>query len=222
MSDTLEKKYPTGNSAEPLSLPGQGDEVVSLNPTRRRLIEECTSISMADIRIIYKRIDLLRLADAYKPVAFRLGRQRFSLHLISESIPRPRYMHQTGDETIRIWLTCPNCFRRVQKVYTFRIDLGSPILADPKCSRCHGLVYLSKNSSGNRWWKNFAMPLKRLLRRRQRLLLRHSPRSMAQLEKVEQFIWMLRERAAVRRRAYQGIAPNARRKRLYRDLTLIQ
>jgi hypothetical protein len=95
-------------------------------------------------------------------------------------------------------------------------------LAELKCFHCHRLTYQSKNSSGNSWWSKFAMPLKRLLRRRQLLLSRRSPRSIAQLQKTEQLIWMLRERAAVRKRPHQGIPRNALRKRPYRDLNLIQ
>lgn len=222
MSDKSEYQFSTGNSAEPLSLPGHMGKIISSYPTGRRLAEECLVFSLADLRSIYKRKELLWLADSYRPAKFLLGGQRFALYLIAESIPRPKKNRRTGDETIRIWMTCPLCFRRIRKVYTFRLEPGSPNLAELKCFHCHQLTYQSKNSSGNRWWSNFAMPLKRSLKRRQRLLLQHSPRSMAQLEKIEQSIWLLRERAAVRRQSYRGIPQNARRKRLYRDLSLIQ
>jgi hypothetical protein len=221
----IEKKYATGNSAEGHRLPGRTDTNISsipLFPFRRRLAEECLVVTMADIRGTYKRQDLLRLADTYQPVTFRLGGQPFVLHLITEFFPRPRHLCRTGDEMIRVWMTCPTCFRRVRKVYTYSIEPESPMLADLKCYHCHGLTYLSKNCSGNRWWHDFAMPMKRLLRRRERLLLRKSPRSRAQLEKIDQAIWMLRERATVRKRSHRGIPHHARRKRPYRDLTLIQ
>jgi hypothetical protein len=225
MSDNLDKKYPTGNSVGSPTLPGHRDTTISSIssfPFGRRLAEECFVFAMAELRSIYKRRDLLRLADTYQPVTFRLGGQPFALHLITEFLPRPRHLRRTGEEMIRIWMTCPACFRRVRKVYTFCIEPGSPILADLKCYHCHGLTYLSKNCSGNRWWHDFAMPMKRLLRRQQRLLLRHSLRSMAQLEQIEQSIWMLRERAAVRKRPHKGIPHHARRKRPYRDIALIQ
>jgi hypothetical protein len=222
MSDKSENQFYTGNFAEPLSLPGHGGRNFALYPSRRRLVEECSVFTLADLRSIYKRRDLLRLADTYQPATFRLGGHRFSLHLIAEILPRPKNNRQTGDETIRIWMTCPACFQRIRKVYTFLIDQRSCSYADLKCRQCHGLTYLSKNCCGNLWWRGLAMPLKRALRRRQRLLLQHSARSKEQLENVEEFIWILRERATMKKRPYQGIPQNAHRKRPYRDLSLVQ
>jgi hypothetical protein len=222
MSDNLNEKFATGNFAGSPRLQGRMDKYFTSYPVKRRLAEECSAFSMADLRKIYKRKELLRLADEYQPAKFRLEGQRFSLYVIGEILPLPKRSRRTQNDTIRIWLMCPACFRRIRKVYTFPLAPGSPILAELKCYHCHQLTYKSKNSSGNLWWANFAMPLKRLLRHRQRLLSGRSLRSIAKLEKIDQSIWLLRERAATRKRSSRGISHNARRKRPYRDLSLIQ
>jgi hypothetical protein len=222
MSDRFENQFSTGNNSKGLHPLGRMGGNISQYPARRRLIEECIPFATADLREIYKRMDLLMLANSYRPAVFRLEGHRFSLHLIAETIPRPRNNRHTGDETTRIWLICPVCFQRVRKVYTFYLEPGSSTLADLKCCQCHGLTYQSKNCSGNRWWSDLAMPLKKMLRRRRQLFHRQSRRSIEQLEKVEQYIWILRKRAEVRSRSSREIPYNDCRKRKYRDLSLIQ
>jgi hypothetical protein len=198
MSDNLEEKYSTGNFAGSPHLLGHTGTFISSMPSfhfGRRLAEECFVFTMADLRNSYKRPEILRLADTYQPVTFQFEGHRFALYLITEFLPRPRHICQTGDFTIRVWMSCPACFRRVRKVYTYSIAPGSPRLAELKCFRCHKLTYQSKNCSGNLWWSKYAMPLKRLLRRQEKLLLRkRTKRVVEKLDFVERQIFVLRQR----------------------------
>ncbi len=72
------------------------------------------------------------------------------------------------------------------------------------------------------------MPLKRLLRRRERLLKRRqSAKIIAQLKEIDHLIWIMRQRAASKNRAELrkpdiDSSPASRIKRLYRDVNLIR
>jgi hypothetical protein len=189
----------------------------------KRLVEECLAVSIDDLRCVFGKKALITAANYTKPIKYQLGGQEFEIYVLAEPHNLPWKNNRTWDDSlVRIWLVCLRCRKRARKLFTFQSVTGANALADLRCRWCHDLVYQSQYCSGNKWWVRVAMPLKRLLRERQRLISRRSPRAMAQLEKIDQSIWMLRERAAVRKRSYRGIPHNSRRKRAYRDINLIQ
>lgn len=198
-------------------------------PIPHPLVEECISISLADLRRLFGRKELLKAAEDARPVRFQIQGNAFSIYLLAEPHRLPSgHGGMSSREVTRLWLVCMGCRRRVRKLYTYEKIPGSNILLMEFCRECHGLVYQSQNCSGNRWWREIARPLKRLLRRRERLLARKpSANVLAQLEQVDQLIWIMRQRAAPKTRSKH---PNAdvepgnslRIKRRYRDVSLLE
>lgn len=122
--------------------------------------------------------------------------------------------------TARLWFICPRCRRKVAKLYYYHLAPGSAARSDLLCRRCHGLTYQSVNCGGNRWYREVARPMKRLLREKRRLLGRqHKPRAAARLAQVESEIRILREKVKPqRRRGTQNYGLAVRERRPYRDL----
>jgi hypothetical protein len=161
-----------------------------------------------------------------RPVRFQLGGQWFEVYVLTEPHHLPIRRRRTlADDLVRIWISCPRCRHRARKLYTFPLVAGSPALADLRCRKCHSLVYQSQHCCKNRWRREIARPLKRLLRRRECLVSRKpSAKVLGQLEQVDQWIWIMRQRAAAKnaaRRRSKGSSPTVRLKRTYRDLSLL-
>jgi hypothetical protein len=214
----MKNKLFSGNFEEPWHLDRDKGEDVFPYPCQKRLVEECMEFTLLDLRRIYKRKELLLLAENGYPAEFQLEGKKFFLYLTVEYLSRSMHF-QVVTEIRRVWMLCPICFRRIRKVYTYPHENG---LADIKCRLCHGLKHQSSNCTGNRWWRNYALPLKRLLNRRKKLLLKDTPRVMAQLQEADQFIWMLRERAVYKRNIRMTVSKRTNRKRPYRDLSIVR
>jgi hypothetical protein len=94
------------------------------------------------------------------------------------------------------------------------------------CRNCHGLVYQSQNCGGNRWYRETARPLKRLLKEKSVLLAScPGPRVEARLIEIDAEIRMLRHsvvRKTPRLNREFRYAPARRRRRKYRNLDLIE
>ena len=226
MSDNLNlSRSILGNSAEKWQVGRQGDTSDFSYSYRRPLVEETHTVDTRDLQRIYDRTKLLQAADEGQSVKIRLQGQHLEIFLTWESHPlpgRPTHWSDFAQRNVRLWLICTQCWRRVGKLYLHPAEAVSGNRPEPGCRKCLKLSYQSQHCGGNKWWKQFAMPLKRLLRQRRRLLLRQNPRSMKQLEKIDRSIWLLRERAVAKSRSRQGISHTNRIKRLYRDLALIR
>jgi hypothetical protein len=111
-------------------------------------------------------------------------------------------------------------------LYFFYLAPDSLALSDLLCRDCHGLVYLSQNSGGNRWYQVTARPMKRLLQEKRALLARDlSPRVGARLVEIDAEIRILRQSAArktPRRNQEFRYRPPARQRRPYRNLELLE
>ena len=196
--------------------------------TPHPLVEECISISLADLRQLFGRKELLKAAEDARPVHVRIQSHAFSIYLLAEPHKLPGRQRGVSDrEVTRLWICCMGCRRKVRTLYTYPRFPGDSGLYELLCRNCHGLVYQSQNCGGNRWWKTVARPLKRLLRRRERLMARKpSPKIAAQVELLDQSINLLRQRAAPRTRSKHrnaDVDPGhaLHTKRRYRDLSLV-
>jgi len=209
-----------GNSAIQPDLNGDGRERGAIP---HPLVEECISLSLADLRRLFGRKELLKAAEDARPVHVRIHGNAFSIYLLQEPHRLPsRHGRVFYREITRLWIVCMCCRRRVRKLYTYEKIPGSNILYMALCRSCHGLVYQSQNCGGNRWWREIARPLKKMIRRRERLLERkQSGEVMAQLEQVNQLIWIMRQRAKPKSSPGREIPQSAGAKRRYRNLGLI-
>jgi hypothetical protein len=101
---------------------------------------------------------------------------------------------------------------------------GTGVLSDLLCRECHGLTYLSVNSSGNKWYRETARPLRRLCRERDKLLSqRPKPSVQARLAQLDGQIQMLRARLRPKRkRLAERSGSGVRHKRRYKDLRLLE
>ena len=192
----------------------------------RPLAEEAIQITLGDLRQLFEREELLKAAQEATPVHFQILGNAFSVHLVAEPHRLPGRRGAPSDtEVVRLWLVCMGCRHKARKLFTINKFPGSTVLVMPSCRRCMGLTYQSQNCGGNRWWREAARPLKRLLRRRERLQARkQSARIAAQVDLLDQSINLLRQRAAPKSRTKSRtttIGPDIRIKRPYRDLSLI-
>jgi len=214
-----------GNSAIQPDLDGHGYERMG---TPRPLAEECISVSLADLRRLFGRRDLMKAAQEAKPVHFQILGNAFSVHLMAEPHRVPGRRGASSDrEVVRFWLVCMGCRHKARKLFTMYKFPGSSILVMPSCRRCMGLTYQSQNCGGNRWWRETARPLRRLLRRRERLMARKpSARISAQVDLLDQSINLLQQRAAPKTRrkhpnANLELGQSLSAKRRYRDIGLL-
>ena len=159
-----------------------------------------------------------------KPVHFQMGGNTFSVHLLAEPHRLPRRNRRvSAREATRLWLVCMDCRQKRRKLFTFPKFPGSSVLVMPFCRQCLGLTYQSQNCGGNRWWRETARPLKRLLHRRELLVAKkHTEKMTAQLDLLDQSINLLRQRAAPKtRRKHPNdleFGQSLSGKRRYRDL----
>lgn len=215
MSDMREVSFLSGNIGRG-SGPGVHGPALSYSP--RRLVEECVAVSIADLQRGFGRKTLLAAVNNAHPLQYRLEGQWFEIYFLTEPMPTGR--HRTLDDgPVRMWVSCPRCCHRARKLYTFPLLAGSQALADLRCRKCHNLVYQSQHCCKNRWWKDVAMPVKRLLRKRQRLLARkQSAKVQAKLEEVNRLIWITQQRAKPKSSSRKRLSQSTGMKRPYRDL----
>jgi hypothetical protein len=180
--------------------------------SKRRLVEECSAISIHAVQRSLGKPALLRaIREAqpiHVPVPYHPG---FDVYLTS--LPQPM-VGNPSKSFDRLYLVCPGCLRRVAKLF-------HNVASDLRCRHCHSLTYHSQNCSGNKWYREVAVPLKRLYRRREKLLAAcHRPESQERLEEVSRQICFFKKQVHPRRPNR-----NVRRmslKRQYRDLRLLE
>lgn len=225
MTDTETNQLFNGNMSVQTVQDGHGHECSALP---RPLVEECICISLADIRQLFGRLELLRAAQNARPVKFQIQGNPFSVYLLAEPHRVPNWNRQASDkEVMRLWLVCFSCRRKVRKLFTYPKFPGSSTLIMPSCRHCLGLTYQSQNCSSNKWWKEIAVPLKRLIRRRERLLAsKPNAKVKAQVDLLDQSIALLRQRATPKKRTKSRNTdfysdPAYRVRRRYRDISLL-
>lgn len=188
------------------------------------LVEEATSLSLADLKRQFGRKALLAAVRDACPVRCQVAGIWQLIYLIYEPHRLPGRRTKWSDPeagNVRLWLVCPLCRGRARILYYHPYST----LSDSNslgCRRCLGLRYLSQNSWNRVWFREIVMPLKRLMRSRQRLLQRmQTRRTMEMLGEIEELISIYRKRAETRVcRRHAKTMNYPRTKRQYRNLDL--
>jgi hypothetical protein len=199
------------------------------HPSRLRLVEECEKVSVGAIQKLFGKKTMIAAIHRAEPLSLPVFGGSFDVWFVDQPHQLPgtgdRFA-SLGDESRRLWLQCPGCRKRVAKLYFFYLAPDSLALSDLLCRACHGLVYLSQNCGGNRWYREAARPLKRLLREKRKLLARTLvPRIAARLIEIDADIRMFRQRVKLKTpRPKQNFRyrPAARQRRPYRHLALLE
>lgn len=190
-----------------------------------RLVEETPSISMSELRRVHGKQKLLAAIRNAYPVQYQIGDNCYTTYLTYDSHRLPgKQTHWSEIESgnVRIYMSCPRCRCRVRKLYFIPGIQTDTNLSDIACRICHGLCYKSQHSSNRLWWKNVAMPLKRLLRQREQILSRDpNPKGLAELERIHQSVLVLRNRVRSSTR-YKRLTANPKYgRRPYKDIDLL-
>ena len=137
------------------------------NPGKRRLVEECECICVFALRRMYGKKALLSTIREGKPLLLPVsdGKLEVSFTYESHRVPNGTYSSLEAG-TARLWLICPGCRRPAAKLFFYRLGPGPSAPSRLLCRQCHGLTYQSGNCGKNRWYRESARPLKKLLRRR--------------------------------------------------------
>jgi hypothetical protein len=199
------------------------------HPGRHRLVEECEKVSVNAVQKIFGKQELIRAIRRAESLSLPVLGGCFDLWFVDQPHRLPGIrgrLPSLGAETSRLWLLCPGCRKKAAKLFYFYFAPDSLALSDLLCRDCHGLVYLSQNCGGNRWYKETARPLKRLLREKLKLLARPlSPRIAARLMEIDAEIHMMRQRVrrkTPRRNQGSRYRPAVRQRRKYRNIALLE
>lgn len=224
MSDNSKSRPFLGNFGSPW----EELERLYRHPGKRRLVEECEAVSVYAVQRAFGKKALIAAIRQARPFRLPVPGGYFDIWLVDEPHRMPGKQERWSsleEGTVRLWLICPACRRKVAKLYCYHLAPGSLARSDLLCRQCHGLTYQSSNCGGNRWYREVARPMKRLLREKRKLLAgRNGPRIAARLALVENQILTLRQKLKSRtqRRAQNmGYGPAVRERRPYRDLALL-
>jgi hypothetical protein len=193
---------------------------------KKRLIEECQEVAMGAIQKLFGKKTLLAAIRQNRPVLMPVLGGVFELWLIDHPHRLPGRLRRQPPLAIsncRIWLQCPCCRRVVGKLYFYYLAPDSLALSDLLCRTCHGVVYLSQNCGDNRWYRETARPLKRLLREKRKLLARDpSPRNATRLAEIDRQVSELTQKLQPKTQRQNKFSRRLRsgRRRPYRDLSL--
>jgi hypothetical protein len=147
------------------------------------------------------------------PVPYHAG---FDVFLTTAIQPTVR---KAGRWFEKLYFVCPRCLHRFAKLYY--LLAGSRCASDLLCRNCHTLTYHSQNCSGNKWYREVAVPLKRLYRQREKVLgNRHRPEVQQRLREINRQIRLF-EKQVQPQRPNRGFR-RSRQKRRYRDLRLLE
>jgi hypothetical protein len=224
VSDTSQSRPFLGNFESSREQP----ERLHWHPYKRRLVEECEVVSVYAVQKAFGKKPLITAIRQARPFRLPVLGGYSDIWLVDEPHRLPGRNERWSSlerGTVRLWLICPGCRRKIAKLYYYFFAPGSPLRSDLLCRHCHDLTYQSVNCGGNRWYREVARPMKRLLRQRRRLLTRRcTPRVAAQLALIENLIRELRERAKPRtqhrtQNLRYGLA--VRERRVYRNLALV-
>jgi hypothetical protein len=198
-------------------------------PGKRRLVEECETVSIGIVQRAFGKKALMLAARRAEPLSLPVFGGSFDVWFVDQPHRLPGIrgrLPSLESGSRRLWLVCPGCRKKAAKLYFFYFAPDSLALSDLLCRDCHGLVYQCQNCGGNRWYKQTARPLKRLLREKRKLLARPlSPRIAARLIEIDAEIRVLRQRVARKTPRPKQNFPYrtaARLRRPYRNLTLLE
>ena len=195
---------------------------------KHRLVEECEEVTTSAVQRAFGKKTLLAAIRRACPIRLPVLGGEFDLWLIDgpHHLPRGRKrLASLGSENCRLWLICPGCKRRVAKLYYYFFSRDSLTCSDLLCRGCHGLVYQSQNCGDNRWYRDTARPLKRLLQEKCKLLAKHQTSHVAaRLAYIESDIHTLCQKVQRKTRGRnQKLERRSAfgRRRSYRDVALI-
>ncbi len=214
----MESRFISGNFGEPTGAGGS----TRLLTGQKRLAEECNVVSVARLKRDLGKKRLIGCIHENHPLRFRFRGIPFEVWLTDEShrLPGKRERWSSLDSgTARLWLVCAGCWRKAAKLFWYELHPGSNAPSELRCRICHGLTYQSKNSSGNRWFREVAKPLKALLRKRSRVS-GASAKACARLAAIDREIDLLLKRHFSTPRDPSRQA-QSRVRRPYRDVTPI-
>jgi hypothetical protein len=222
VSDNRQYRPFSGNSTKRL---GQRAGTLYDPAAKKRLVEECEAVCVWAVQRAVGKATLISAIKQAQPVRLQVPGGHFDIWPVDEPHRLPGRRDKWSsleDGTARLWLICTDCRRPRSKLYYFS-PAGTGILSDLLCRECHGLTYLSVNSSGNKWYRETARPLRRLCRERDRLLSqRPKPSVQTRLAQLDGQIQMLRARLRPRGRRRSHLQGDAvRQKRRYRDPSLL-
>ena len=187
------------------------------------LAEECSELTVADLRRTFGRKALIAAANEARPLRFWMGAQRYDLYVLVEMMRLPiRGCRSSDGEVLRVWLSCPRCRTRRRKLFVPPGETGPSRSYTMSCRACLQLKYLSSRSWNRVWYRDLVLPLRQLLRERRQLLdrARHSAKVKARLDEIDVVTFALKNRACCRnrtgRRRQRVAAPAVRRR--YRNL----
>ena len=187
---------------------------------KRRLVEESEVIVIGAVQRVFGKKALIAAIRECRPFRLPVPGGFFDVWLVSEEHRLPGKHEQWAsleNGTSRLWFVCWGCRRKVSKLYYFWFTPGC--ISELRCRECHGLTYLCTNAGGNRWYKEIARPLKRLLRERRRLLSQKRGRLSTKLAQIDDEVGALRDKIENSHRTRKS--PTYRTRRRYRDFTLI-
>jgi len=196
-------------------------------PGKRRLVEECEAIWIYAVQRAFGKKALIAAIRQNRPFRLPVHGGYFDILLVDETHQLPGKCERWSSleaGTARLWFVCAGCGRKVAKLWYYFAP-GSCTRSDLLCRQCHCLTYLSTNCGGNRWYREIARPMKRVLREKQKLMARkQSPRVAARLALIDNLMCKLREKVKPRtqrrpQNLCQGLA--VRERRVYRNLALV-
>jgi len=182
---------------------------------RRVLVEECDAFAIGVLRACLGVEALRQAIRDCQPLVVPLSYRLPATLWVADA---PNRVPHRRVQTVRFWLICPGCRKAKGKLLLLpnSVQLAPK---EPQCRNCLGLTYQSVNCGKNRWWREIARPLKRLLRQRDRIGGgRLGPTAQGQLAVIDAEIARLRSRVGS---IYRAPPTRERQKRRYRDLSLI-
>jgi len=159
--------------------------------TSKRLVEECTAITVWAVRQCFGKEGLLRMIRECRPIEVPIpGGYTFEIWLTYDFhrlVNKAGVFSSLEAGTARIWFVCPKCTRAVAKLFFLPVP-GHKSCPDLACRRCHNLTYLSVNCAGNRFYKLVVKPFRRLKRIEERLRFKSLPRAQRQSLEAQQSV----------------------------------
>lgn len=197
---------------------------------RKRLVEECETVTIHGVQKAFGKKALIAAILDCRPLRVPIPGGHFDVWLIEEPHRLPGRSERWASleaGTSRLWLFCLGCRRKVAKLFYYYLAPGSSARSGLLCRLCHGLTYQSVNCGGNRWYREVARPMKRLLREKQKLLAwRDIRRASARVAQIDDQIKALRRRVKIpsKRGPQDPLSRLAvrKRRRPYRNLTLLE
>jgi len=198
--------------------PGETEtrERVSLPLLRRRLVEECFSVSVHSVRRVFGKKALITAIRQANPFRLPVSGGQFDVWFIDEPHRLPTRSERWSSieaGTARLWFMCSGCRQRAAKLYYYVV---SGMLSDLRCRYCHNLTYLSVNCSGNQWYCEIARPMRQLLREKAELLRKpQTPLNTERLARLQIRLGALQQKLRPAKRNRNNL------KRTYRNIALI-